>query len=108
MRCSIAIGFHGRSKFTSVLQNCRLRPSPPDSLHSSSVPDAAKAATAASFSGPDMLPSNSSGARPWRRSRSARWVMLSRWWTKTIFFSVGFCASSFSNASCLAPAATAW
>ena len=31
MRCSIAIGFHGTSKLTSVLQNWMLRPSPPDS-----------------------------------------------------------------------------
>ena len=33
-RCSIRIGFHGRSKLTRVLANCRLRPSPPDSVQS--------------------------------------------------------------------------
>ena len=51
MRCSMAIGFQGMSKLISVLQNCRLRPSPPDSVHSSTGTASRKASTAASFCG---------------------------------------------------------
>ena len=64
MRCSIAIGFHGMSKLISVLQNCRLRPSPPDSLHSRIGTLSRNAATAASFSGPLIDPSNVANVMP--------------------------------------------
>ena len=64
MRCSIAMGFHGMSKLISVLQNCMLRPSPPDSVHSSTGTRSRKAAMAASFWGPDMPPSNSANGDP--------------------------------------------
>jgi len=104
MRCLIAIGFQGMSKLISVLQNCRLRPSPPDSLHSNSGTWSRNASTAASFSGPDMPPSNRTSGMPCRRSRSAKCVRLSRWWTNTIFFSAGLCASSRSSAVSFAPA----
>jgi hypothetical protein len=40
------------------LQNCRLSPSPADSLHSSTGNSVRKASAAASLAGPYMAPSN--------------------------------------------------
>ena len=69
MRCSIAIGFHGTSKLISVLQNWMLRPSPPDSVHSSTGTRSRNSAMAASLSGPLRPPSKRAKAMPSRASR---------------------------------------
>ena len=68
MRCSIAIGFHGMSKLIRVLQNWMLRPSPPDSVHSSTGTRSRKSAIAASLSGPLSAPSKRAKAMPSRAS----------------------------------------
>ena len=63
-RCSICIGFHGRSKLTITWQNWRLRPSPAASVLSSTGASPAKAAIAASFCARARPPWYTAAGRP--------------------------------------------
>jgi len=109
IRCSIRIGFQGRSKFTSTRQNWRFRPSPPASVLNRIRREPRKSSTARSFSATLRLPWKMAGSTPSRRSRSARYSCVRRNCVKTrIFSSFSSCFTSPASPSAFVLSWTSW
>ena len=82
MRCSISIGFHGRSKLARRWENWRLRPSVPLCVRSSAPPRAWNSSVMGWRSGGGVEPLMTKVSTPARRSSAARAAWVCRNWVK--------------------------
>src|ERR1022692_4029980 len=87
-RCSSRMGFHGRSKLITVSANCRLRPSPPAPVESSTSASSRKRAMAASLSPRERSPLKSEYRILRRRQISAKCSKVGTNSVKTTVFAL--------------------